>query len=231
MADERFDLFAEDWSPSYEPPSTFELDGTAAVQSAESATFVVRRPAQERAVPLAFVDGTRRIDLGLWQIDRVTGETHRGIAGSFAVGAAVTGIGRPARILGERVGRVCVWSGGRSGGLGPRHGFHWTSQSVARTDPAEPLNALQEVMRDAEATLAQELSGAGWLVVLDGPLNRIRTFTKMVVGYAKTHRRRLLPDDQHVRVPGLDVGERCPIWAVGEDRYTCYARILSLIHI
>jgi len=225
MADRGFDLFAEDWAPSYEAPSTFELDGTATVEPAESATFAARHPAAAAPLPLAFVDGTRRVDLGLWQIDRATGEAHRGIAGSYAVGATVTEPGRPARVVAERVGRLCVWGGGRTGDLGPRSGFHWRSHSLGSSDPSKPLAGLQDAMRDAEAELAQELSGTGWLVVLDGPLNRTRALTKMVAGYAKTHHRRLLPDDQHVRVPSLDVGERCPLWSVGADRYTCYARI------
>jgi hypothetical protein len=118
-----------------------------------------------------------------------------------------------------------VWGGGRTGDLGPRNGYHWKSVSIASYDPADPLNALQDLMRQAEAALAGDLAKAGWLVVLDGPLNRIRSITSMMAGYAKTHQRQLLPDDQHIRIPTLAVGERCPIWALGSDRYTCYARV------
>lgn len=28
MTDTNFDLYAEDWAPSYEPPASFEMDGT-----------------------------------------------------------------------------------------------------------------------------------------------------------------------------------------------------------
>lgn len=225
MTESRFDLYAEDWAPSYEPPASFDLDGTDAVEPAESATFHAVRPASAGATALAFVDGTRRVELGLWQIDRVTGETVRGIAGAYAVGAVTTGTGQPARFVGERLGRVCVWGGGRTGDLGPRNGYHWRSVSIASHDPADPLNALQDLMRQAEASLAEELARAGWLVVLDGPLNRIRSISSMMAGYAKTHQRQLLPDDQHIRIPSLAVGERCPVWALGTDRYTCYARV------
>jgi len=220
-----FDLYAEDWAPSYEPPASFELDGTEAVEPAESATFQAIAPPHADPIALAFVDGTRRVEIGLWQINRDTGETVRGIAGAYAVGAVVTGTGQPARIVGERIGRVCVWGGGRTGDLGPRNGYHWRSVSIASHDPVDPLNALQDLMRQAEAALAEELAAAGWLVVLDGPLNRIRSISSMMAGYAKTHQRQLLPDDQHVRIPTLTVGQRCPIWALGSDRYTCYARV------
>lgn len=225
MTDSQFDLYAEDWAPSYEPPASFELDGTEAVEPVESASFRTITPPLAPTTALAFVDGTRRVEIGLWQIDRVTGETVRGIAGAYAVGAVVTGTGQPARFVGERLGRVCVWGGGRTGDLGPRSGYHWKSVSIASYDPADPLNALQDLMRQAEAALAEDLARAGWLVVLDGPLNRVRSITSMMAGYAKTHQRQLLPDDQHVLIPTLSVGERCPIWALGTDRYTCYARV------
>jgi hypothetical protein len=225
MTDTNFEIYAEDWAPSYEPPAAFDFDGTAAVEPAESATFRVVTPPLAGPTAVGFVDGTRRVELGLWQIDSVTGETARGIAGAYAVGGVVTGTGQPARFVGERVGRVCVWGGGRTGDLGPRNGYHWRSVSIASHDPADPLNALQDLMRQAEAALAEELSAAGWFVVLDGPLNRIRSISSMMAGYAKTHQRQLLPDDQHIRIPTLRTGQRCPVWALGSDRYTCYARV------
>lgn len=223
--DTRFDLYAEDWAPAYEPPASFDMDGTDAMEPAESAVFMAVTPPPVGPTAVAFVDGTRRVELGLWQIERVTGETVRGIAGAYAVGAVVTGTGPPARFVGERLGRVCVWGGGRTGDLGPRNGYHWLSVSIASHDPTEPLNTLQDLMRQAEASLAEELSASGWLVILDGPLNRIRSISSMMAGYAKTHQRQLLPDDQHIRIPTLRVGQRCPIWALGSDRYTCYARV------
>lgn len=225
MTGSSFDVYAEDWAPSYEPPAAFDLDGTGAVEPAESEEFQAFTPHPPGQLALGFVDGTRRVELGLWQIDRITGETVRGLAGAYAVGGVVTGNGYAARFVGERVGRVCVWGAGRTGDLGPREGYHWPTQSITSRDPVDPLNALQELMRQAEATLAEELSAAGWLVVLDGPLNRIRSISSMIAGYAKTHQRQLLPDEQHIKVPSLAVGQRCPVWALGSDRYTCYARV------
>lgn len=223
--DEDFDVFAEDWAPTYEPPVSFDMDGTEEAEPAEAGDFAALTPVLVGDAPLAFVDGTRRVELGLWKIDRGTGESVRGIAGAYAVGGVGTGTGRPARVVGLRLGRVCVWGAGLTGDLGPRNGFHWRSQRVTGRDPKDPLDHLQTLMRQAEGAIADELARAGWLVVLDGPLNHIRSIASMIGGYAKTHQRKRLPDDQHIRIPTLGLGQRCPVWAIGTERYTCYARV------
>ena len=66
---------------------------------------------------------------------------------------------------------------------------------------------------------------AGWNVVLDGPLNRIHGLHGFVAGYVKSHHRRILPPDDHARVPDLDVGSRTAVYESGNDRYTCYIRV------
>lgn len=220
-------IYAEDWAPTREPPSTFELDGTAGAAAVEAEGWQPVRPAPGGGAALAFVDGTRRVEVGLWQEDADSGKVLRGIAGAYAVGAAVCRPGVPADLGGLRRARVCIWSGGLTGNLGPSAGYLWTSRSLATSDTDAPLDALQNLMRDAEAHLAEELAAMGWQVVLDGPLNRIRSLRSMVAGYVKTHHRQLFPDELHRQVPSLTVGSRSPIWSVGDDRYTCYVRIGS----
>jgi hypothetical protein len=223
-----FDIYAEDWAPTREPPSLFELDGTSAVTPAESEAWTAVRPgAPSRLTPLAFVDGTRRVELGLWRMERETGRTLRGLAGAYAVGATLCRPGAMAEFAALRRGRVCIWTGGLTGSLGPSAGYYWGSQSLSTTDPDKPLEALQNLMRDAEAHLAQEVAERGWQVVLDGPFSRLRSLRRMVAGYAKTHHRQLLPDDQHRQVPYLLIGERSALWALGDDRFTCYTRVGS----
>lgn len=223
-----YDIYAEDWAPTREPPSIFEMDGTSAASPVESDGWEPVTPEPPAsAVPLAFVDGTRRVEIGLWQIDPVTGATVRGIAGAYAVGATVCRPGVPADFAGLRRARLCIWGGGLTGDLGPSAGYLWTSRSLATADPDGPLDALQNLMRDAEANLAQELAALGWQVVLDGPFSRIRSLRAMVAGYAKTHHRQLFPDDLHRRVPSLRVGQRSPLWSLGDDKYTCYHRVGS----
>ena len=79
-------------------------------------------------------------------------------------------------------------------------------------------------MREAERALALDLAAAGYLVVLDGPLNFVVGRNARVVGYVKTHHRAFLPPEQHRRVPQLGLGERTSLFAI-EERYSCYARI------
>jgi len=220
-----FPIYAEDWAPTYGAAATFELDGTGGVSAAESAAWLVVPPGACGPVPLAFVDGTRRVDIGLWQVSPASGQQVRGIAGVYAVGATVCRPGVPAAFAGERRARLCIWAGGVTGDLGPVAGYHWVSQSLATSDPDAPLAALQNLMREAEGRLATDLARLGWQVVLDGPLNRIRSLRAMVAGYAKSHHRQLLPDDQHRLVPGLPVGHRSALWALGDDRFTCYLRV------
>ena len=87
--------------------------------------------------------------------------------------------------------------------------------STAATDPAELLQTLQDRMRQAEGDLALEAAGLGWHVVLDGPLNRIRSLHRLVTGYVKTHHRLLLPEAEHAAVPSLTLGGRTALYRRG----------------
>ena len=55
-----------------------------------------------------------------------------------------------------------------------------------------------------KADIAEALSNEGWLTVLDGPLHGIRHRRGLpVIGYVKTHHRRMLAREHSVRVPEL----------------------------
>ncbi len=61
------------------------------------------------------------------------------------------------------------------------------------TDVEAARQQLQRLMRDAEADIAEALSNGGWLTVLDGPLHGIWHCRGLpVIGYVKTHHRRML---------------------------------------
>ena len=54
-------------------------------------------------------------------------------------------------------------------------------------------------MRDAEADIAEAFSNDGWLTVLDGPLHGIRHRRGLpVIGYVKTHHRRMFAREHWV---------------------------------
>ena len=82
-------------------------------------------------------------------------------------------------------------------------------------------------MREEEGRLAEDLCEAGYLVVVDGPLNFVRSRDLPVVGYVKTHYRALLPPEHHARIPELQAGERCSLFRLGQDRYSCYLRLAA----
>ena len=84
-------------------------------------------------------------------------------------------------------------------------------------------------MRDAEADIAEALSNGGWLTVLDGPLHGIRHRRGLpVIGYVKTHHRRMLAREHWVRVPELTAGERSGLFAMKDALYGCYLRVGDL---
>ena len=59
-----------------------------------------------------------------------------------------------------------------------------------------------------------------------GRLNNIRrTRAVPIVGYVKTHHRRLLDPVSWARVPLLEPGQRSSVFAFGDELYACYLRV------
>lgn len=218
-------VYTEDWDPAYGNSATFELDAPADATREEPFTEQVP-PGQFAAAPLAFIDGRRRAELSLWAEESTTGARVPGLAGCYAVGAVTIRPNGPASYSGVRVGRLAIWGGGRTGDIVGRNGYRWASDSTNADDPDQLLAHLQDRMRQAEGVLALDCVDNGWNVVLDGPLNRISGLQAgFVVGYVKSHHRRILPPDDHARVPALEVGARTSLYSSSSDRYTCYIRV------
>lgn len=215
-------VYAEEWDPSYGAPATFDFDDQQHAELAEPSGDHVnpRRPAP---LPLCFIDGRRRGELGMWA--ERAGVRTAGLAGCYAVGAVTVRPSGLARYEGITLGRVALWGGGHHQDIVSSLGYRWEAQSTTASDPGELLDVLQERMRAAEGDLALEAARLGWNVILDGPLNRIRGLHPLVTGYVKTHRRQILSDDQHHRVPDLPIGGRTALYTTGSDRYTCYVRV------
>ena len=89
------------------------------------------------------------------------------------------------------------------------------------------MNELQTRMRQHEGILAEELASDGRLVIVDGPLNFVRSRDLPVVGHIKTHYRTLLEPSAHRQVPALRAGERTSLFRLGTDRYSCYLRLAA----
>lgn len=177
---------------------------------------------------LAFVDGVRRADAVLYQEDPANAAVIRGAAGSHACGAVLAEPGCQPVYGPTRVFRLVIWGAGATGVLPGVGGWAWRCLSTPRAEPDAPAQRLQSEMRHAEQALARELFGQGYLTVLDGPLNNLRSIGDAhLVGYVKTHTKVLIPPEAHRLVPGLVGGQRTSVFRLGEERYSCYLRLVD----
>ena len=189
--------------------------------------FEAHRPdAADRPHRLAFVDGTMRTEARLTHTGP-GGDVSPGLAGSWAAGAVLVTVDAPACFDRVAVGRAAIFTGGHTVHLpGHRDGWAWEPYAVEGADIETARQQLQRLMRDAESRIAEQLSTGGWLTVLDGPLHSIRHRRGLaVVGYVKTHHRRMLAHEHWIQVPRLAVRERSGLFAIGDELYGCYLRV------
>jgi hypothetical protein len=122
--------------------------------------------------------------------------------------------------------RLAVWGSGQRFALPAQPGgFAWDTVTTADATADAPLRQLQNSMRNEERRLATQLRTDGYLVVIDGPLNALRSLEQPVIGYVKTHHRALLAPPLHARVPDLTAGQRTSLFSPREDIYSCYHRL------
>ena len=185
-----------------------------------------RPPAGTRPHRLAFVDGTMRTEARLTHTG-AEGDVNTGLAGSWAAGAVLITEDAPARFDQVAVGRAAIFTDGHPVRL-PDHrdGWRWEPYAVDGADIEAARQQLQRLMRDAESDIGEQLGADGWLTVLDGPLHGIRHRRGLpVVGYVKTHHRRMLAHEHWAQVPRLAVRERSGLFALGDELYGCYLRV------
>jgi hypothetical protein len=227
-------IFVEDWQATYGSPylvlpEDYGLARVEIVEDGGELRFHDSKRTKAQGGTIAFVDGVRRGEASLYRHNAKTGALARGIAGSHASGAVLAGDGRPATFAHERVRRLVIWGSGLGSDQGELPpvpgGWSWEVRSIADSLPDAPLRELQTRMREEEGRLAEELAAAGHLVVVDGPLNFVRSRDLPVVGYVKTHHRALLSPDRHRRIPELEPGSRTSLFTLGDDRYSCYLRL------
>jgi hypothetical protein len=225
-------VYVEDWQASYGSPYLVvpeeAVDGAATL--VEDGDDLVAHHGNAGSQPrVAFIDGVRRVEASLYQVDDRNGSVTRGVAGAHASGAVLIDSDDPRPTIGHvEVARHVIFGSGQIGALPPvAGGWAWHPSSVADPDPDAPLAELQRRMRQAEGLLAEQLCTDGWLTIVDGPLTYVRSADQPVVGYVKTHRRMLLAPAEHTAVPGmLRVGVRTSLFAHA-DRYSSYLRIVD----
>ena len=202
-----------------------------------------RPPPAERPRRLCFVDGVMRIEARLTRTGP-DGETSMGLAGSWGAGAAMAEQDGPMEIAHATTGRAVVFAGGEPVEL-PRHdaGWSWEPSAVEGEDLDAARHHLRDTMRAQEARIAERLCDEGWLTVFDGPLHPVRRGLAAgrgsangpsgagphpdtrLVGYVKTHHRRMLAREQWRMVPQLAPGERSSLFQTKVGLYACYLRV------
>jgi hypothetical protein len=226
-------VFFEDWSVSYGSPYLVEPDEVSLeqevvrlIEDRGELRFHDGKDFGEPLPPLAFVDGVRRGEASLYRHDPRTGDIVHGVAGAHARGAVIRDGDGKLQFHEAQVTRLCIWGAGQKPQLPPlTHGFSWESDSIADSSPKDLLARLQERMRSAEATLAEQLGKAGYLTVIDGPLPYGRVIDAPIVGYIKTHHRAMLDHRDHRRVPELLPGQRTGLFLGKKHCYSAYLRL------
>jgi hypothetical protein len=176
----------------------------------------------------AFIDGVRRIDARLFAEEAEV--EAPALVGSWAVGCAFST--RPPRIGGIHVGRELVIGGGMhaermEAAIGGQT-LRFDARSVPGVSPLDPIQGLQNAMREAEARLAEEALAAGdvELVVSDGPLTYF--VSGPAVGMVKRQSRSYVDAVRARVLSRLSEGERSPVFKIGEQRLERYSWYLRL---
>ena len=234
------------WSPEYgsgieaDVDAAADQDGASLVDAGVEGPWRAIRPDADPPVAIQIVDGVRRVEAHAID-DLDDGAIAFGLFGSYAVGV-VRCEGARARILEDervlRVRRRYLQAGGdeaservvAAGGSALRFRAELPAGAQA---PADLVAALNRLMLDEEARLAEELSeDAAALTIVDGPL-RLRAPGPRVVGYVKRTHRWYIGGERLALLGALAVGERTPLFRIARDddrneRLAWYLRIADM---
>lgn len=223
-------MYIEEWRVEYGRPNLIDEDEEASEGSAvlweDGDRLTWHRGRAPERVSLACVDGVRRAEalLGLAADD--SGEEARGIAGALAYGSVlIEDEERP--VFGPcQVERLTIWGSSRSQAL-PEvpGGWRWQTKSIDSTEINAPMRELEKLMTIGERKLAKELCEKHRLTLVDGTLKPLSDQPLPMIGYIKTHHRRLLDPARHREVPSMEVGWRTSLFKLGDERFSAYVRI------
>jgi hypothetical protein len=240
---QRIAIRLDPWPAEYE--SSFQIDEFEPDSPGKVETHIegigwqaVEPEPSPRPGPLHFVDGVRRVEARLI-LDDASGRIIRGLFGSFAVGA-VRVQHNAASFQQIRVGRsIVVGAGVPLDDTAIEEANHlkvgnteliFEPVGVPENTPAASVAGLQNLMRDAEARLAEELSIDSACVFADGPLTYFSGIKQPAVGVIKRLVEPYLSAEQFELVRQLSVGQRTPLFVITKakyDRYSWYLRVGS----
>jgi len=174
--------------------------------------------------PLVFVDGVQQVEAWLSVSPPDGGPPLSGVA--FAIGAgAVVADGDDARVEDLRVRREVVTEGERCLLLPPVGSFRWDARTGSDRDPHALAERVADARRHLERDVAERWASPERLVVLDGRLSFLRDPRGPVIGAVKSHHAQYLDGEPAQVVAALRVGQRTPLFAIGDDRFSWYQRL------
>ncbi|MEA2506950.1 MAG: hypothetical protein QOH48_1568 [Actinomycetota bacterium] len=230
-------IAVEAWSPDYGSALELGEPDEVSVEKVDTAcelqqwTPITPRAGAPPQLPIAFVDGTRRIDARVFVMNGEGGATP-GVAGTVGVGAVVcelNGNGRRAKCAEVEITRLLAVGDGLSQGLSAGPGLEYQGLPVPGQSTDRLVDEVHNSMRAREAKVAELLADRDHLVFADGPLAVVDPGPRSIIGFIKAHARRYLPPDEEAVLTRLDCGQRTPIFAFGElrARYSWYVRLCA----
>ncbi|MCB0873400.1 MAG: hypothetical protein KDC36_08500 [Thermoleophilia bacterium] len=227
MADPRPQLFVHVADPGYGPGvDPRPREGQADVEvSVEPVDWAPLTPAPQPTSELVFIDGTQQIEAWLTVTDPADGQPITGAAFAVAAGAVRAGHAPRAEIVDVVVRRATIIEGDRRLRLPDTGAFRWEARSGASRDPNAISGRIGQLRSELELKLADRWSAPDRLLILDGRLSFVRDGHGPVVGAVKSHHTLYLNGEPGAVVARLAVGQRTPLFAIGEDRFSWYQRL------
>jgi hypothetical protein len=176
---------------------------------------------------LYFIDGIRRTEARVLAWDQ--SDLVHGLFGAVAAGA-VRSANRQAEFDRCAIQRVLLLGGGHSHSEAIHAGsaeLVFSGIATSGTTPAEVAGELQELMRQLEAEIAEDVLSDDNLVFIDGPLAYI-TSLGPAIGVIKRISLPYIDAAHFALVATLALGERTPVFLIADgkrDRYSWYLRI------
>ncbi|HWH14585.1 MAG TPA: hypothetical protein VNT51_07550 [Miltoncostaeaceae bacterium] len=211
--------------PGYGPAMDPRERQTSVVRiDVEPVTWAPLSPRPAAPGPLVFVDGVQQIEAWLSVSPAEGGPPLSGVAFAIAAGA-VTAEGEAARLDDVRVRREVVTHGERLLLLPAVGAFRWDARTGAGGEPQALAERVADARRHLERDVAERWAAPDRLVVLDGRLSFLRDPRGPVIGAVKSHHAQYLEDEPAQVVGALRVGQRTPLFAIGDDRFSWYQRL------
>lgn len=212
--------------PGYGPGLDASDMDTADVRTdIEPVAWAPLRPQPRPSGELVFIDGAQQIEAWLTVSHADEPRPLAGVAFAVAAGAVRAGHGDRAEVVDLHVRRAAICEGDRCLHLPPAGAFRWDPRAGSGRDPFALARRVGQMRGELELQLAERWASPERLIVLDGRLSFVRDAHGPVVGAVKSHHRIYLEGELGMVVSRLAVGERTPLFAIGEDRLSWYQRL------